>query len=90
MMSHIFQSDPGWLVELSLVTVISRPPNEPDNDDDDENEEDDGEEEEEPGIVREPDEAMSLVGPKPTCNSCWQMSAYRGKDATQTLRNVCC
>jgi hypothetical protein len=30
MMSHIFQSDPGWLVELRLVTVISLPPNEPD------------------------------------------------------------
>src|SRR5205807_6859437 len=36
-------------------------------------------EEEEPGIIPEPDEAMSLVGPKPTCNSCRQMSAYRGK-----------
>jgi hypothetical protein len=56
MMSHILQGDPGWLVELSLVTVIGLPPNEPDDDDDDENEEDDGEEEEEPGVVREPDE----------------------------------
>ncbi len=55
-MSHILQGDHGWLVELSLVTVMGLPPNEPDDDDDDENEEDDGEEEEEPGVVREPDE----------------------------------
>ena len=32
----------------------------------------------------------STHGPKPTCNSRWQMSAYRGKaDVAQTSRNVC-
>ena len=56
MTSHIVQRDPGWLVELNLVTVMGLPPNEPDDDDDDDDQEDDGEEEEEPGVVREPDE----------------------------------
>jgi hypothetical protein len=55
MISHVPQSASDWLVELSLVTVMGLPPNDPD-DDDDENEEDDDEEQEAPSVIREPDE----------------------------------
>ena len=76
MTSHIFQSDPGWLVELSLVTVISLPPNEPDNDHD---------EMKKMTVRKKKSQELSQNQTKlcrllaQSRNSCRQMSAYRGK-----------